>query len=460
MKLGTCRLDQIAQVGLGYKSLQNQFFYLSAETVAKFGIEKKFRRDLYQLADLDASKYMQAKKPRVCVFYCKAQLQDLSGTGALKYIRAMEKIPATERKQTSVTQDIRTALEAQTSKGGTWYMPKALLHKQNIWLRKAFAKVYSPYLFETPAAVDQRCNYVEPIEGLDWKLVAAVLSSSLFALSAESFGNSNLGAGALEVATNMLRGLRVVDVRSLKDTKAENDLIDLAKAVWSQTSPIDWTDCAEPPTEVKNLDKWLLSRMQSTVSLERLHADIAATLRSRLVLAEDKGQQTHKTEQVNIHTVSSSIAETVRPLLESAQFPESFADYLTPVLTFNFGNRPELEIECHPMMDQAVLIVKSESGETLLEGQYHRSIAQVIVKALLLGRREFSSPDDAHAAELALQQFQSWFSKVTERITDGCAASSVGTSYEQHVYRAVLTELHLDPNITSPEFFGSTRIRN
>lgn len=323
MKLGTCTLDQIAKVSLGFKSLQNQFFYLSPETVDKFGIETKHLRPLYQLGDLNSSKFKQTKKPDLRVFYCKVQQQDLSGTGALKYIRAMEKIPATERKQTSVTQTIRAALEAQTGSGATWYMPKALLHKRNIWLRKAFGSVFSPFLFEKAAAVDQRCNFVEPIEGLDWKLVAAVLTSSLFALAAESFGNSTLGAGALELATTKIQGLHVVDVRCIEDKKGKEKLVELADAVWSKTVPFDWAASKEPPAEVQALDEWLLSQMHSTVTVGRLYSDIAATLHSRLTLAADKTEQKHKAEQVNIHTVSSGISEMVRPLLESVQF--SFA---------------------------------------------------------------------------------------------------------------------------------------
>ena len=34
MKLGTCKLEEIARVGLGFKSLQNQFFYVSKEKYA------------------------------------------------------------------------------------------------------------------------------------------------------------------------------------------------------------------------------------------------------------------------------------------------------------------------------------------------------------------------------------------------------------------------------------------
>jgi hypothetical protein len=409
MKLGTCNLECIAKVSLGFKSLQNHFFYVSKETIEQFAIEKTYLKAILQLGDLEANKYKQTKKATQRLFYCKVKEQDLRGSGALRYIRAMEKIPATEKKQGGKHQTIRDALQAQSSKGGTWYMPKAQLHQMNIWLRKAFNSVYSPFLFETPAVVDQRCNYVLPLDGNDWKVMAAVLTSSLFALSAESFGSASMGAGALELATTMIHGLRVVDIRSLKDEVAIKDLISLAEKVWTETTPIDWAVTKQPPPQVQELDKWFLSQMGTTVTLDRLYSDLAATLRIRLTVAKDKDVQTKQGEQINVRTVAGSIAETVRPLLESNSFPESFIEYGTPSQPLDFSRAGKLEIECSPMMDQAMLVVRNGSTDVLMEGLYPRSVAQVIIKALLMGRRSFTYPTEISVADAALKGFSEWF---------------------------------------------------
>jgi hypothetical protein len=458
MKLGVCRLEQIAKVSLGFKSLQNHFFYVDKETIAKYGIEATYLKPILQLGDLEADKYKQSKKPVLKVFYCKEKEQDLHGTGALKYIRAMEKLPATEKKQGGKKQTIKAALQAQTSAGGTWYMPKAQLHRTNIWLRKAFNSVYSPFIFYTPAAVDQRCNYVVPLEDLDWKIVAAALTSSLFALSAESFGSASMGAGVLELATTMTHGLRVVDVRSLKDDKAIKDLVTLAEKVWEDTKPIDWFDTKKPPKEVQDLDNWFLSQMETKVTLDRVYSDLVTTLKSRLTVAEDKNVQTKKGEQINIGTVANGIAEAVRPLLESRNFPESFVENGVNTIPLDFSYASKLELECSPMMDQATLQVRNGTTDVLIEGQYPRSVAQVIIKALLIGRRKFSYPTEIAAAEAALKSFNGWFPKVLNKIAVGCGMSAVGTAYEDAVYKAVLEALHLDLNISSPEFFGELRI--
>jgi hypothetical protein len=81
---------RIASVSLGFKSLQNQFFYVSKDEIKEYGIEKKYLQPIFQLGDLEADKYKQTIKPVQWVFYCKDKEADLRGTGALRYIRAME----------------------------------------------------------------------------------------------------------------------------------------------------------------------------------------------------------------------------------------------------------------------------------------------------------------------------------------------------------------------------------
>jgi hypothetical protein len=206
-----CTLTEIASVGLGFKSLQNQFFYLDQKTISLYGIEREYLSPLFRLKDLDSKAFLQVNTPSVYLFSCDRPESDIRGTKTLSYIRVMASRPASAKKQAGEPQSIREALSAQ---GGTyWYAPKASPHNSHIWLRKAFDSIYAPFLFETSVPFDQRCNYISPRKGISWKLVAAVMTSSLFALALESYGSASMGAGALEVPTKKLRELRVVDVR-------------------------------------------------------------------------------------------------------------------------------------------------------------------------------------------------------------------------------------------------------
>jgi hypothetical protein len=458
VKLSVCNLEDVAKVSLGFKSLQNQFFYVSRAEIKRYSIEKRFLQPIFQLGDLDADKYKQFVKPVQWVFYCKDKEADLRNTGALGYIRAMEKVPASEKKQGGKPQTIRQALQAQTSAGGIWYAPKAQMHRVNIWLRKAFNTIYSPFIFDPGEAVDQRCNYVLPLDNIDWKELAALLTSSLFALSAESLGAASMGAGVLELATTKIQELRIVDPRGLKDSSARSDLAALSDAVWTKTKPVNWEQADRPPHEVQELDKWLLQGMGTGVTLDRLYSDLVRTMNVRLTVARDKDKQVKKHHQIDIATVAGGIAESVRPLLESRSFPDSFVEPGSALEPLDFAKAGRLELESQPMMEQATLVVKS-GPETLFEAQLQRNVAQVIIKALLLGRRKFSYPINESAATAALREFSRWFPKVLKKIADGCGMSAVGTSYEERVYLAVLEILRLDPNILGSEFFGNVTIQ-
>ena len=48
------KLAEIAKATLGYKSLQNNFFYIGKDTIATYGIESQYLKPLFMLRDLRA----------------------------------------------------------------------------------------------------------------------------------------------------------------------------------------------------------------------------------------------------------------------------------------------------------------------------------------------------------------------------------------------------------------------
>ena len=221
-------LGKIATVSLGYKSLQNNFFYVNKATIDTYGIEKKFLIPMLMLKDLNASEFEQSPKPSLWLFACREKRGDLRGSGAWRYIEAMADRSAAEKKQTGKNQTIREALEAQS--GGLWYSHKAKPSFHHIWLRKALNTIYAPFLFDKASLVDQRLNSISPDEGIDWKELGAALTSSIFAYSLEINGAASMGAGALEAPTKKLRDYPVFNVSKLKPA-ARKKLASLAEDV-------------------------------------------------------------------------------------------------------------------------------------------------------------------------------------------------------------------------------------
>ncbi|PSO22733.1 hypothetical protein [Bradyrhizobium sp. MOS002] len=105
-------LRSIADVSLGYKSLQNDFFYLNKATISTYGIEKKYLIPMIMLKDLDTSTYEQSPTPSLWLFACRDKRGDLRGTGAWRYIEAMADRSAAEKKQTGKNLTIKEALRS------------------------------------------------------------------------------------------------------------------------------------------------------------------------------------------------------------------------------------------------------------------------------------------------------------------------------------------------------------
>jgi len=298
-------MEKLADCHLGYKSLQNQFFYLDSQTIAKYGIEAEFLKPVYQLGDLQEDRFLQQSKARVFLFHCDRPETDLRGSGAFKYIRDMENKPATVKKQTG---HITTILEALEQQGGTyWYGPKAIPQEAHVWVRKAFDKTYSPFLFDQPLVLDQRCNYLLPHQGISWQALASVLTSSIFALSIEAAGSASMGGGALEIPTTKLSKVMVPDIRQFPRNKLDR-LTDLAKAVWEHDIPINWRNSANQPSPyLRDLDEFLLNEVGADISPDDVYEGVRHTLSVRMKLVQEKARSKRLAESADIAAVARTI---------------------------------------------------------------------------------------------------------------------------------------------------------
>ncbi len=156
-----------------------------------------------------------------------------------------------------------------------------------------------------------------------------------------------------------------------------------------------------------------------------------------------------------IESIAETIAVSVRPILEGKSFPEAFCPQDSPLTPFNFTDSPTLTIDCLPLLSQATLqITDPTEGRAALNRDFERHVAQVLVCALLLGRRDFSAPLEPSLAQCCLQEFRPWIDSIFEKIENGCRYSSLGTRFEEQVRAAILRKLGLHPGLMNKEYFG------
>jgi len=437
-------LENVAQISLGYKSLQNDFYYLNKATIETYGIEKKYLEPIVLFRELDSENYFQESKSQTWIFLCRDSEADLRGTGALKYIHAMADRPAAEKKQSSGGKTIRQVLVAQS--GGLWYAPKAKPHPTRLWLRKAISSVYAPFVFKKSAVVDQRCNYIEPIDGIDVETLAAVLTSSIFAYSLEINGSASMGAGALEAPTSKLRGYPVLDVRKL-GKKEVGQLHKLGNEVWDNESPIDWLRKPKPGRHLRALDKWLLDYAKSNLTLEQLYSDLEATCQARSVVANDKVRTSKKQKVESVGSVAEGIVESIRQLINSRQFPESFLGADGEGETISLGASEIRKITISPLLNEADIAVLGSGNVILYKGAFEAAVSEVIVRSLLLGRENFPIPRDGKIAARAVSEFLTWFDDIRGKLDTAINESALGTGYEDLLRAEVYERLGINPQV-------------
>ena len=436
-------LEEVAHVALGFKSLQNDFFYLNRATIETYGIEKRYLQPITVFRDLNGATYLQNLSATTWLFECRDTEGDLRGTGALKYIQAMSGRPAAEKKQSGATKTIREVLNAQG--GGLWYAPKAKPHHMHLWLRKAFNTVYAPFIFEKPAVVDQRCNYLRPMDGVSWEALGAVLASTLFAYAVEVNGSASMGAGALEAPTSKLRRYPVFDIRNLKPSHS-NELVQLGRAVWVNERPIDWSaEGTTPGPHLRSLDEWLLRRSESELTIQEVYDDLRGTCISRIAVADDKvrGKKKHKAE--NIASVARGIAEAVGPLINGRQFPESFYTPSGEGMPIHVTRGSMRRIHIEPFLNEATIAITDERGKSLFNASLDVSIVEAIVRSVLLGREFFVIPLRREDAATAVSGFLSWFDEIRTKLNEAIDDSALGTGYEDTLRGEVYSRLGVHP---------------
>lgn len=436
-------LSELAQVSLGYKSLQNDFFYLNQATIDSFRIEACYLKPITLLAELKGSAHVQNPSSSTWLFRCSEAEADLRGTGALRYIHAMSERPAAKKKQSSRAKTIREVLEEQS--GGHWYAPKARPHAAHLWLRKAFNTVYAPFIFERSRVLDQRCNYLDPVKPLCWEVLGAVLTSTLFAYGLEINGSVSMGAGALEAPTKKLRGYPVFDPRPLTSHQ-KSRLVDLARVVWSSEGPIDWQcENAVPGPNLRALDVLLLAYSESALAADDIYKDLRATCKARITVAQDKAKTTKKQMNDSVASVAKGIAEPITRLLNSRRFPEDFYSQAGATMPVHISRNSLHRIEIQYFFDKAEITFVAEGGETLLQGSYDIPVGEAIVRAILLGREKFEVPARREEAQACVSQFLSWLDQLQSRIEEDLRESAVGTGYEEQVRAQVYLNLRVHP---------------
>ena len=173
-----------------------------------------------------------------------------------------------------------------------------------------------------------------------------------------------------------------------------------------------------------------------SVSVDRIYDDLGAVCRARIVVAREKPRIERKRRRDSVTRVASSVAARVRGLLDLKRFPDDFMRVRGHDVVELVIPRGQLrQIDLYSLMDTAELRLVGPEGEPIYEDNLPWPVAEVIVRACLLGRREFTVSADRAEAELALAKFHEWFREIKSGIETAIGESALGTGYEEALAR-------------------------
>jgi hypothetical protein len=258
--------------GRGRRTGCDDFFYLTDEEAANWGIERRFLKKLVKSpAEFkDLAPRTSLLSPSPLVFLCHEPMNRLHGTGALRYIAHGESLGYGERNL--------------ARSGGRWYdlgqqpladviLPIAFHDRFFIVVNDAGAEAHQR--FATFRLVDDVAKREELIE-----LLAGILSSAVVPLQAEVLGRRGLGQGALDFPPEDWRSVTIPDPWRL----AADVRRDIVRA-WREVAgipPPTWQRRTERPA-FRVLDEAVLRAYSLAPDcVELLHREVASMIGQRL----------------------------------------------------------------------------------------------------------------------------------------------------------------------------------
>ncbi len=181
------------------------------------------------------------------------------------------------------------------------------------------------------------------------------------------------------------------------------------------------------------------------MTTQQLYDDLRATCRARIAVAQDKVRTKKKQKTTNIASVAKGIADHLGGHVNARQFPENFYTPSGRSIPVHVDRKLLRRITIQPLLDQAEITIAGEGGKVLWGATYHLSVAEAIVRSVLLGRESFQIPERRDEAEAAVATFLKWFDGIRARLGHEIDESALGTDYEKLLRAQVYQRLGIHP---------------
>lgn len=322
-----CNLGALAEMKFGSKTGINEFYHVSPEVAASFGIEEEYLRPLIKAAE--DSSHQILVDPAVLgksVFVCrrtKAELKKLHHEGALKYIAWGESQKFTSGKLAGLTWP--NGIEVKNRRPDWYALPTYRGYSARLFWMKAYHDTYLQRYSEMDLIPDQRLYFLDPNEGVDAHLLSAILNSFTVALALETIAPITAGDGVCELRLEDARdALLIPDPRQMTERHRE--------AILKAFRPLRQRPILRVFDEVKKRDRQAFdSAVLKAIGADRreygelVHEGLSELIHERIALGQMRGKA-RKTKARGTRAEKKAAEEVLEEILPEGplRFPEEF----------------------------------------------------------------------------------------------------------------------------------------
>ena len=323
-----CLLKEIAIPKRGGTTRINEFFHVTTEVAARFGIESKYLLPLIKSPKDSGRIPISDGEIDLKIFVCrrsKSELKKLGHKGALKYIAWGE----SQTYDSGEFQGLPWPEGTWVSKRDPgWYaLPSSETNAAQVFIAAACGTRHVHRFAIVPLIPDKRLYFMEG-SGVANKLLAALLNSSVANLSVELTGRLTMGDGALELTVEDARDYLLVP--DLREATAAHK-----KAITTAFEKLCKREIGNVFDEVKQKDRQALDSailfaigLDPKKYLKPIYEALCELVRERISLGEQRSK-TRKTKSRKNKAENESFEEVLDEHLPSG--PKRFPDDLLSV---------------------------------------------------------------------------------------------------------------------------------
>ena len=182
----------------------------------------------------------------------------------------------------------------------------------------------------------------------------------------------------------------------------------------------------------------------SQFTSEDVRSEVARLTSSRKLLASERRAFVVTSADLDVQAVADSIYGKLKPWLDGRQFPDDFQPQ-GDLMQLTFPNVP-LSAETMIMLGQCDLSVvqADQSHKVFFSESMDARVAELILRSLQMGRRDFSVVTTHEAALVVLDEFENYLEELQLRIDQAIAETGVGPRWEGELRRKVFEDAKLD----------------